>query len=118
MKRVTMMLYCILLGYYSLNAQNPNWTLPPQNFDAPDLNFTILPKPSGANTYNGAPADYVHAGYTGPDGELQFFTVDEYVYDKDGYKVGELRKGGIPKAGFNKRLILAMGDDFRLFYAV
>ena len=110
------MLWCILLGYYSLNAQNPNWTLPGQflNHDIPQLQN--LPQPTGSDVYQGDPADFVHSAYTNPFGEIQFFTVDEFVYDENGYEVWQLLDDTYTqKEGFNERLILPMGDDCRRF---
>lgn len=120
-----MVLLCTLLGYYSINAQNPNWTLPSKNFDL-DVDV-VLPLPTSptdpnsgnpdtdpSNAYQGALAEHVHGAYTDPSGDILFFTVDEKVYDKNGWVVGDL-KTGFTKKGWNERLILPMGNDCRRF---
>lgn len=56
----------------------------------------------------------MHGAYSDPSGDVLFFTVDEKVYDKDGWVVGDL-KTGFTKKGWNERLILPMGNDCRRF---
>jgi hypothetical protein len=98
-----------------LIAQNDNWTMPPYSYK-PTGSYSVLPQPSGDLVYEGDPANFVHASYSTPDGEMQLFTVDEFVYDKNGYEIGQLQYNNyVVKKGFNERLILPMGDDCRRY---
>lgn len=101
----------ILCLQISMSAfgQAGNWTMPPQVFD--NINTNIFSLPTQAGNYGGTPATNCHAGYTDPSGNLMFFTVDEHVYDQDGYLIGEMEHGSFPKKGLAERLILPMGND-------
>jgi len=108
-------LFLAFLTVQILVAQSINWTLPPFEYQ-PGLAYTNLPQPSGDLVYEGDPANFVHASYSTPDGEMKLFTVDEFVYDKNGYEIGQLQYNNyVVKKGFNERLILPMGDDCRRY---
>jgi len=93
-----------------------NWTLPNEYYSQNSQQMLDLPQPSGSLVYEGDPSEHVHASYSTPDGELQLFTVDDHVYDKNGYEVGLLQAQNYNrKMGFNERLILPMGDDCRRY---
>jgi len=114
-----------ILAVVCLQAQNPNWTLPGDQFNLPSLNFSPLPQSpidpgdgmpetDPTEAYQGAQAEHVHTAYSDPSGDLLFFTVDEKVYDKSGWVVGDLQTG-FTKKGWNERLILPMGNDCNRF---
>jgi hypothetical protein len=116
---------------YNSRAQNPNWALPGNQYNHTIQAYTSLPQspihpvtnnpitdPNSA--YQGEPATYSSAGYTGPDGELLLFTVDESVYDKNGWMVGKLRRttSSSPtheRQGYSEVLILPMGNSCTKF---
>ena len=109
------LLFAILFFSYNLFGQNPNWTLPPQNFKPTFFGVNPLPQPSGSYGYTGAPASNMHAAYSDPHGDVLVFTVDENVYDKNGYLVDVMRRDHNVKKGFNERLILPFGNDCSRF---
>jgi hypothetical protein len=83
---------------FSLTAQNPNWLIPSQYYQpgGPVLNL-----PTSPNGYLGDPSARTHGAYTGPDEEILFFTVDEYVYNKEGVLSGELAVGSDLEGGYS-----------------
>ncbi len=124
-----------LCSHYNVHSQNPNWVMPggkfqpdvpdyvplpnnpawPANYQVGDINFDWNFK------YTGSPAQYTQAGYTGPDGELMCFVVDDKLYDKHGWLVNSLRAqvnssnnlGGVK--GYSEMLILPMGNSCTRF---
>jgi hypothetical protein len=103
---------CALLAW-AATAQNPNWTMPGRYFK-PSTD-TYSPLPQSPNGYLGDPSARTHGAYTGPDKEILFFTVDEYVYNKEGVLSGELAVGSDLKGGYSEKLILPMGNDCSKF---
>lgn len=61
-----------LLTMQNLVAQNPIWTLPEGQYNQSSQSYVSLPQPSGSDVYQGDPAEYVHAGYTGPTESFNF----------------------------------------------
>lgn len=125
LRKLLFSVLAICLLHYMCLAQNPNWTLPggqynpnvvyaplPQSPMHPVLN---VPETDPDLAYTGLPSTNTHAGYTGPDGELLFFTIDDKLYDKNGWVVGVFERNGNPKKGYSERLILPMGNDCRKF---
>jgi hypothetical protein len=112
--------YIVLFSTH-LDAQNPNWTIPDSRFELSSTTLSPLPIPDPTETdqrksYIGQRATNTHAAYSDKDGNLLFFTVDEFYYDANGYGILEaVRPGGIPLSGYNERLILPMGDDCRRY---
>jgi len=109
----------------SAKSQNPIWTLPGDQYDVISDVLTSLPQSpidpgdgmpetDPTEAYQGAQAEHVHTAYSDPSGDLLFFTVDEKVYDKSGWVVGDLQTG-FTKKGWNERLILPMGNDCNRF---
>jgi len=115
------------LGMVS-QAQNPNWTMPSGKFEPAGYDYTPLPSSPyhpdfGIVTdpnlaYQGEHARAMHGGYTDNNGNLLFFTVDEYVYDREGFVVGKMFENTQyteRKRGYNQRLILPMGNSCTKF---
>ena len=107
----------MMLWGASLEAQNPNWTMPPDKFaPAPSL---YTPLPSGTIPgieYDGAPATNLHAGFSDNNGNLLFFTVDDKVYNAQGDLAGWITDDMLrKKRGYNERLILPMGKSCTRF---
>lgn len=113
----------------SASAQNPNWTLPGWYFQpegsylplpqSPPDPVTGIPETDPTLAYQGTGSTHVHGGYTDPWGNLQFFTIDDKIYDAKGWLVGHLQRnetlnevmGLRYKKGYNERLILPMGGS-------
>ncbi len=112
MKRHYLLQLVAIFWTLSISGQNPNWTLPGQYYQ-PGVNIFNLP--TDINGYQGDPSTRTHGAYTGPDGEVLFFTVDEYVYNKEGVLAGELSVGSELKGGYSEKLILPLGNDCRRF---
>lgn len=82
----------------SMNGQNQLWTLPGSfiEFDGPQLPVP-LPAPtsipgnpnytSGYDLYDGLPVQNTHNAMADGSGNLLFFVVDGFVYDKHGYLI-------------------------------
>ncbi len=102
-------------------AQNANWTIPDQYLESTSSLLFPLPIPDpGANdefeSYIGERAENSHGAYSDVNGDLIFFTVDEHIYDKNGWAIDHLYDGSFGNqsdalSGYNERLILPMGDD-------
>lgn len=76
--------------------------------------MTGFPETDPDEAYQGDQAEHIHAAYTDASGEILFFTVDDQVYDHEGWRVGVLNTSD-EKRGFSERLILPMGNDCRRF---
>lgn len=91
-KSVISALVCAILTCLGANAQNTQnsvWAMP-NNFI--DFNLTP-PQPTPFNTandYNGDPATCVSNAMQDENGDLLFFIVDNMIYDKDGFTIGDL----------------------------
>jgi hypothetical protein len=75
----------------NLNAQSQNnvMSIAPSYYN----NVTVLGLPNGPNSgfdYSGQAASNVHNAMQDANGNLLFFMVDNYVYDKDGYLIDEV----------------------------
>ena len=111
------MLATIMLWGATLQAQNPNWTMPPYFFGPSGNEYNPLPTGTIPEiAYDGAPATNLHAGYSDNNGNLLFFTVDENVYNAQGNLAGRIKDDMIRnKRGYNERLILPMGKSCTRF---
>ncbi len=122
--------YCILallmlVGIYNSQAQNPNWVMPDGFFKPGPGGYLPLPQSPNGETdpdlaYQGEPASYSSGGYTGPDGKLLFFVVDENVYDKNGWLIGKMNsinnaQDQHRRAAYSELLILPMGNSCTKF---
>lgn len=91
--KLTFALTWLMCG--SLWAQNTYWSLPPKYYEPVGDNIQSLPQPQQTfdpwEEYTGDTAQWAHAAYTDPNGELLFFVIDDKVYDKNGYVVDFLR---------------------------
>ncbi len=93
MKKLTA-LYLLLLTSLSFNSfsQNPGWILPDKYI--PDMNNSgIQPLPTvspSVEGYHGDPATCASNMQMDADGNMLFFIVDGEIYDKEGYKIGDL----------------------------
>jgi len=110
----------MLISCLTTQAQNPNWTMPPNKFEGDLGEYTLLPPEiPGGPGYNGAAATNLHAGYSDNNGNLLFFTVDEKVYsvtNGESMWAFDIKDNlSRPKRGFNERLILPMGNSCTRF---
>ncbi len=77
----------------NLYSQNPIWTLPSNYWDN-----VLLPLPTPTpfgnydpwEFYDGHSANFGHNAMADANGNLLFFIVDGMIYDKDGYRIGEM----------------------------
>lgn len=133
MKR--MIVYLLSLSFcanahYKAQAQNPKWTMPGGQYQAAGNNYLPLPNqpldPMGNpvtddyTAYQGEPAEYSSASYSDPDGNILLFTVDESVYDKNGWVVGKMRTQSgtqtiYERQGYSEVLILPLGNSCTKF---
>ena len=97
----------ILLGVFlsmGVHAQNPMWILPKNMIDIQGVNIDSLPQPNYQfNTtilnqleepwdgYDGQKAKYASNIQTDAAGNLLFFIVDGYTYDKNGDFIGVMQ---------------------------
>jgi len=79
-----------LLAFNTLIAQNPMWSLPQGQYSEIG-GYLPLPTPTPIGTinpgyfYSGAAATNTHNAMSDGAGNLLFFIVDNWVYDKNGY---------------------------------
>ncbi len=118
-----------------LNAQNPSWILPP-NFIKFDPILPPQTSPLPTPTYMFGDPTYpvngdIYKGYIGQlptnasniisnaQGEIEFFIVDEFVYDKDGNYIDHLRdEDGNEVKGASEIVIIPNPINCQQYYIV
>lgn len=98
-----------------LIAQNPNWIISPKSLKFPGP--IITPLPTSANGYDGSPALHSSNAIADANDNLLFFTVDDGVYDKDGFEISKLEgEMNVSVMGNNEMCIVpAPGNCQRYF---
>jgi hypothetical protein len=103
MKNNLLTLIIGLILFQNLWGQSTSWIFPPKLYDINSKISTPLPIPSDDSGGGVNQPDNYRDGYDGQkatitsncimdaNNELLFFIVDEFVYNKDGYSLGELR---------------------------
>ena len=67
-------------------TQNDFWSLPPNYYVNSSGSYLSLPTgPVPGQDYQGQAAMHSHNAMQDANGNLLFFVIDGYVYDKDGY---------------------------------
>ncbi|MCT4583122.1 MAG: T9SS type A sorting domain-containing protein [Flavobacteriales bacterium] len=96
-----LLLIVMLISLITITAQSPLWTLPGSKLELSLLNPLVsssLPTPTvgpyGGNiswpdAYDGRPAEYTHNIMHDANGELLFFMLDGYIYDKNGWLISQ-----------------------------
>jgi len=84
MKTVALLLLSFVLSNTICQAQNPYWMIAPKylNFNSSFPNENTLP--TSVNGYNGSSARYSQNIQMDADGNILFFIVDDFVYDRNG----------------------------------
>ncbi len=120
MKKILLGIFTYLLLSINtyLQAQNPIWSLPPNYIK----NNTPQPLPQGtANIvdYQGAVTEYASNSYIDASGNLLFFIVDGYIFDKHGREIDQFERiiglGNIVK-GHGELVIFPNPDNCQQFY--
>ncbi len=115
----------------AVNAQNSNLMVAPgyiNEFGFLDplptpiiTGITGAPNQSGNpyDAYDGDPAEYASNIITKPNGEINFFIVDGFIYDKEGNFIAALEvNGGEVAKGTSEIMIIPFPNDCERFYIV
>ncbi|MES2629632.1 MAG: hypothetical protein V4616_11740, partial [Bacteroidota bacterium] len=77
--------------------------------------------PSLHLSYEGAQANYTQTIYLDENGEIKFFTVDNFVYNSDGYAIGSMGEGttevAVAPFGQDKYVLITSRPDGNKAYA-
>lgn len=103
MKKNLLLVTMALLGYLTAFGQNPDWILGINKYNVPNQNLLNLPIPqydygnialpnSGDQnlSYQGQLPTNASNMITNPSGNIVFFIVDNHIYNKNGYSLGNL----------------------------
>jgi len=89
------------------NAQNNFWTFPEQYWIPGAIPLTLP---------NTTPSHYVHAGIQDPYGEIVFFTLDDRVYDQNGWENGVMVNQSKYITGYSESLIVPQPGNCDRYY--
>lgn len=101
MKKLLLMICVGILMQTTLTAQQglPEWVFPgADNMIYDNVNFNLSGIPTGPNPedYQGANPVYCYANSSDDNGDLNFFIVDDKIFDKDGYLIDTLTSENTP----------------------
>lgn len=120
--------YCLLpIAYCLLStaslAQSPQsrlWSVPPHQIRFPSLAVSPLPTPA-LNTgyeYQGQFSQFAHNVMHDIQGNLLFFIVDGWVYDKQGLAIGEIISPTTRVTGTTEWLIVPVPGNCKQWYLI
>ena len=111
MKKIYLFLTILMIVFGSINlkAQNNFWTFPEQYWNPSSLYPQNLPP------LNNLP-EYVHAGIQDPYGEIMFYTIDDRVYDQNGWENGVIQDTYNHISGYSESLIVPQPGSCDRYY--
>ena len=114
-------LFVLLTGLISsgLYGQNPIWSLTPHGADfGPPLVVNSLPTPLTGVGYDGLPATNASNAMQDANGDLLFFIVDNMIYDKEGFLIGDLSVEFYNPNGYPQNLRQNILFSYNLFLSI
>ena len=118
MKNLAVLIITIFtLSFINIYAQNSVWSVPPYYKDIAQIVPlpTVLPPGLG---YTGNPATNASNAMQDANGDLLFFIVDNMIYDKEGFLIGDLSVEFYNPNGYPQNLRQNILFSYNLFLSI